>query len=359
MLRTNIEFSCDMPYDAVEADGEFVQMPGRAVAEAMAEILTNLGCAVEPVESAGDHGWLFWFKAKSVEVACEVTVIDGVVAQFSGPRGDKVRLTKGRAADQDYIDVLTAFGRAIEGDPRFRDVGWFSSDELTSGQVGARTPTGPYDPSPCIRTFGQDVGDAEVRGPTYDIELQSSSDVGGVASEKMWGPAAGLSRLSARMFDHLVIVGGMLLLAIHYFRIPPPIPAAITTDYNGYILFVIAGIVGGVVNACLVHWTSTTPGKWLCRLRVVRADEAPLGFAAALKREAETIAIGCGMFIPLLMPVGFVLGLFRITTATGQTRWDRRSGAIVQQVLMSEAVLMGMVFCVVASFVLAMALLAA
>ena len=43
MLRTNIEFSCDMPYDAVEADGEFVQMPGRTVAEAMAGILATLG----------------------------------------------------------------------------------------------------------------------------------------------------------------------------------------------------------------------------------------------------------------------------------------------------------------------------
>lgn len=332
MLRTNIEFSCDMPYDAVEGEGgEFIEMPARTVAQAMADILADLGCAVEAVQSAGDHGWFFRFKSKSADVSCEVTAIDGVVAQFDGPDGHKPWFGEARPPSPDYVEILDRFGRAIDGDPRFRDLGWFSSEELTGQQRGARTPTGAYDPTPCRRTFGAPGNGGQAGGPSLSARTCAVSGAVDVTLDQGWALASPMRRLAARMFDHFVIVGGALLLAISLLRIPPPLPATTTVDYNGYLLLFSIAVGGGVMNALLVPRISTTPGKWLCNVRVVRTgDEAPLSGAAALKREVEVIVAGCAMFIPLLMPFTIAFSLIR-WMYFGATGWDRRRGSLVLQ----------------------------
>lgn len=336
-MRTNIEFSCHMPYDAVEDEGgEFIQLPGRTVAEAMVDILADLGCAVEAVESAGDHGWLFWFKFNSAAVSCEVTAIDGVVAQFVGPGG---RLGKGRQPDPDYVEILDRFGAAIDADPRFGDLGWFNLDELTGEQRGARTPTGGYDATPCRRSFGPDASTTPVSGAHN------------VAPDDDWRIAGPIERLAARMFDHVVIVGGALLLLISLLRIPPPMPMTSGIDYNGYLLFFSVAFGGGIINALFMARISTTPGKWLCQMRVVRVDHEPFTGAAALKREAEAIVTGCGMFIPLLMPLTVALSAVR-WIYFGATGWDRRRGTIVEQAPPSFRGAAATVLCLLSSLIL-------
>jgi uncharacterized RDD family membrane protein YckC len=355
MLRTIVEFSSDMPYDAIEEDGEFVQMPGRTVAEAMAQMLEKLGCVVEPVESAGDHGWFFDFRRRSVRASCEVTVIDGVVAQFSGPTGHKLWVGAAGPADPDYVDILTSVGEAIDDDPRFRDLGWFSSEEVTGRQVGARTPTGPYDLTPCMRTFGSGESDGPACGPVLAAQPLGVPGVGDTALEG-WTKAWPMRRLAARMFDHFVVVGGALVLAISCLRIPPPTPTTMSINYNGYILFLSIAVGGGLMNALLLPWISTTPGKWLCRVRVVRADDEPLSYGAALKREAEAIVTGCALFIPLLMPVTFALNFARLIY-TGETGWDRRRGSVARQAPTSFVAVVGILFCLLSSFSMFMLLL--
>lgn len=339
MLRTNIEFSCDMPYDAVEGDGgEFFEMPARTVAQAMAGLLLDLGCAVEAVEDAGDHGWIFRCKFKSVLVTCEVTAIDGIVAQCFGPTG--------RAPSPEYAEILTAFGEALVADSRFHDVGWFGPKELTCGQIGARTPTGEYDPAPCRRTFGLSGADLPAAGPGLDAQTLAAL----ASLDEGWSFAGPAQRLGARMFDHLVVVGGTLLLAISLLRIPPPLPTTLTFDYNGYLLFFSVALGGGLMNALLLPRISTTPGKWLCQVRVVRTDDpAPLSTAAALKREMEAVVAGCAMFVPLLMPLTLAFTLWR-WLYFGGTGWDRRQRTYVEQAPISLRGLAATAFCLVSSF---------
>lgn len=348
MLRTNIEFSCDMPYDAVEGDGpDFIEMPGRTVAQAMAGILADLGCTVDAVESAGDHGWIFWFKFRSAAVSCEVTAIDGIVAIFHGPDGYKPLFRNAVPPNPDYVEILDRFGEAVDADPRFRDLGWFNSDELTGQERGARTATGEYDASPCKRSFGPDGENNETEVLAPDARAPA-----GPCAKDDWPLAGPIERLAARMFDHFVIVGGALSLLISFLRIAPPMPATTQTNYNIYLLFFSVALGGGIMGAVLLPRISTTPGKWLCRLRVVRADDkAPLSGAIAMKREAEVIVAGCAMFVPLLMP--FTIGFrFIRWIYSGPPGWDRRRGSIVLQAPTPIRRLAATVFCLWSSLFL-------
>ena len=336
-----------MPYDAVEDEGgEFIQLPGRTVAEAMADILANLGCAVKAVESAGDHGWIFQFKFKSAAASCEVTAIDGVVAQFVGPDGQR---GKSGTPNPDYVEILDRFAAAMHLDPRFRDLGWFSAEELTSEQAGARTPTGPYDPTHCERSFGQDRG-GESRGGLHDTLLSGGAHPGGAARVAEWTPAGPLRRFAARMFDHFVVVGGALLLAVSYLRIPSSTLRALTFNFNLYVLIFSLAVGGGLLNAVFVRTLSTTLGKWLSRVRVVREEGRPLSYGAALKREAEAIVAGCAMFLPMVMYAAFAVGFWRLI-ASGETAWDRRNGAIVLQAPPSFRTRAATVICLVSTCV--------
>ncbi len=347
MLRTKLEFSCDMPYDAVEANGVFVRLPGRGVARAMAAILADLGCAVGAVRSAGDHGWEFSFRYKAIEASCLVTVIHGVLVQVFGPAGYKPWFGKARPPDDDFVEILAALGRAIDADPRFRDIGWFNSEEVASQQAGARSPTSPYDPSPCPRSFGGDGHDEVAEESSEDDEEEERDEPGD--SRKRAGP---MRRLAARLFDHVVIAGGALFVAIAQLHIAPPLPVAgavMRINFNGYLLALGVAVGGGLMNAAFVRWFGATPGKWLCGVRVLRVDEQRLGWSAALKREAEAVAAGCAMFIPLPMLLAFGVGFVRLVFK-GETGWDRRRCAIVLEApaLLGGAPTIGL--CIVASY---------
>lgn len=326
-LRTKIEFSCDMPYDSIEEGGEFIRLPGLTVAEAVVEILQALECEAGPVEDAGDHGWCFPFRFGSVAANCELTVIDGVVAQFFGPAGKKPGLGKARAPDPDYIDLLTRLGAAIEADPRFREVGWFNADELTSQQVGARTPDGAYDSRPLLRTFGPVGDDAIPGGGRFDEELATPAEIAKGDLEY----AHPLRRFTARVFDHFVVVGGCVLALAEGLRVPMPVfqARAPTLDYGHYLLLLVVAIGGGALNALFLHRTATTPGKWLLGLKVVRRDGEPLSYAEALRREAEAILVGCAAFVPPLFPLAAAANCVRLLF-TNETGWDRRQGLVLR-----------------------------
>jgi uncharacterized RDD family membrane protein YckC len=337
-----------MPYDAVEDGGpDFIEMPGRTVAQAMAEILVDKGCTAEAVESAGDHGWSFWFKFRSAKVCCEVTAIDGIVATFHGPDGYKPLLRNAVPPNPDYVEILDRFGEAVDADPRFRDLGWFNPEELTGQQMGARTSTGEYDASPCIRTFGPDASDEQTFKPAFGAQSPSVSRPSDVAPG-VWTPAGPLRRFAARMFDHFVIVGGALCLAVTYLRIPPRTLLAMTFDFNLYILCFSLAVGGGLLNALFVRCLATTPGKWLCRVRVVQAEGQTLTGDAALKREAEAIVMGCAMFLPLMF-VAFALNFLRLIFS-GDTAWDRRRGALVLQAPTSVRARAATAFCLLSSY---------
>lgn len=321
MLRTKAEFSSRLPNDGVEDGRDFVVLPGRNVAEVLREMLSGLGCEVEPVEDAGDHGWDFHFRRGKGEYYCELTIIDGVVAQFDdmSTRGDETR----------FAGLLTELSSVLEADPRFDQVGWFTEDEVWSDQAGASSPTGPYSDRPCRRRIGPRVGeeaplssgdaalDDETPSPRDHVEAAS-----GAWSDLSPQP---IRRWVARYFDGYVTVGAFsaalaspIALTDLEERAAVPLAAAMMVCLIGPV----RGLVAAVLNAGLLRWTSTTPGKWLCGIRIVRKDGKPLTFGVALKRELDVYMVGCGLYLPLVAVITQVLG-FRSLDKNSETSWDK------------------------------------
>jgi uncharacterized RDD family membrane protein YckC len=92
----------------------------------------------------------------------------------------------------------------------------------------------------------------------------------------------------------------------------------------------VRGLVSAVLNALLLHWTTTTPGKWLCGVRIVRRDGGRLTFGRALKRELHAYVGGCGLYIPVAVLVLMASG-FRVLRRNGATPWDERGELVAVQ----------------------------
>lgn len=320
MLRTKAEFSSRLPDDGIEDGRDFVVLPGRNVAEVLREMLSGLGCEVEPVEDAGDHGWSFRFSRGKGEYYCELTIIDGVVAQFDDMsiRGDQTR----------FGGLLTELSSVLEADPRFDQLGWFTGDEVTLDQAGASSPTGPYSNSPCRRRTGPRLGEEPLLS-SVDVPVEAEAQPTTDRVEAVSGAWSDLSphpirRWVARYFDGYVTVGAFaaalaspVALSDLEERAAAPLVAAMMVCLIGPV----RGLVGAVLNAGLLRWTSTTPGKWLCGIRIVRKDGKPLTFGVALKRELDVFTVGCGLYLPLVAVITQVLG-FRSLDKNGKTSWD-------------------------------------
>jgi uncharacterized RDD family membrane protein YckC len=331
MLRTKAEFSSSLPYDGVERDGEFVRWPGSTVASALAKMLERQGCTVEPLVEDGEHGWWFSFRFGSAEVVCNVTVIDGILAQFDGSSGGTPLLGKRRPPNPDFVEILERLDRVLRADERFADLGWFGGDEVCSDQVGASTPTGPYDPAPCFRRFGDESSGAREPGSPDLVDDADSDEAADEPPDVVSSPHP-MRRWAGRMLDRALIswalVGGVLLLCA---RSLPPHPArtVVAVATFPFVLPVLRGLAAAPPTAFLLSRTSTSPGKWLCGLQVVHPAGRRLRFGACLKRELDVLVSGCGVFLPWCK--WFVWGGCALALLQGRSMtWDERAETVVQ-----------------------------
>jgi uncharacterized RDD family membrane protein YckC len=97
-----------------------------------------------------------------------------------------------------------------------------------------------------------------------------------------------------------------------------------------YMLTPVRGVATAILNAILLSRFSTTPGKWLCGVRLARKDGARLTFGEAVKRELDVLAMGCGVYIPVLAVVASGFHFFDLRK-TGATPWDLRRDLLVEQ----------------------------
>lgn len=140
LIRPWAEFTSDLPTDEIEnEDGtDFIQYPGKSVAEAVHEILGRLGCELLPVTHAHEHGWEFNFEYKKRRLWCQVTLIEKyllVVDEIS-----MLRKLFGRPPHADYLEILSRLAQEMARDPRFEEVLWYASHQVHSGAPGARSP---------------------------------------------------------------------------------------------------------------------------------------------------------------------------------------------------------------------------
>lgn len=96
------------------------------------------------------------------------------------------------------------------------------------------------------------------------------------------------------------------------------------------LLLPVRIVLDTLLNAALLSWTSTTPGKWLCGVRVVSKNGERITFGRALRREAEVLIAGCGLWFPLVNIVAFGVNGMELLNE-GETSWDRRRDLVVVQ----------------------------
>ena len=120
-VRHCAEFASSLPTDLIEDDNDIVQFGGKSVAAAIGEILTGLGCDVEPPSYAGDHGWDFCGKIRDAKFFCQVTLIEDYIFLFK--RRDEFPSWFQRHPPALYI-TLDALAVAMAGDERFSNLRW-------------------------------------------------------------------------------------------------------------------------------------------------------------------------------------------------------------------------------------------
>ncbi len=83
------------------------------------------------------------------------------------------------------------------------------------------------------------------------------------------------------------------------------------------------------VEATLLFYFGTTPGKWLLAIRLGREDKAPLGLGQAYRRSLSVWWRGYGIGLPPLSVLAFALSYMTLTTQD-KTIWDAREDLRVE-----------------------------
>jgi hypothetical protein len=135
-------FDSDLPTDQIEIGPEIVQLAGRSVADALAEVLRALGCYVRPPVHADGHGWDLEIEYKNHNFWGEVALIDRYGFVLEECRTPLAKLLDKHRPE--YFELLLALAEALRTDPRFREVGWYDDHEAHEGTWrGADTPLSP------------------------------------------------------------------------------------------------------------------------------------------------------------------------------------------------------------------------
>lgn len=137
IVRPWAEFGSTLPTDEVEEDGEFVQLGGKPVSEAIAGILMDLGCVVEGPIADGDHGWMAHVDARGCRMWFQVTLIKEYLFVFEQNSWWRAF---SRTFSPVYLDLLSALAKALRDDPRFTDVRWYPTSQFHTGDPGSSTP---------------------------------------------------------------------------------------------------------------------------------------------------------------------------------------------------------------------------
>jgi hypothetical protein len=150
-FRKFAEFSSDLPTDLIEDEdgGDFLQYGGKSVAEALREMLGRLGCRLEPLDYAGEHGWEFRFRFRKLKLWCQVTLIEGYLVIF---KDKSARWRVFHTDHPDFMEILVRLNDEMTADGRFHEIGWFAQEEVLSRVEGAKSPVAEFSDRPCART---------------------------------------------------------------------------------------------------------------------------------------------------------------------------------------------------------------
>lgn len=134
-VRRYAEFRADFPDDYIwnEDQTEIVQTGGKAIAEAIAEILAGLGCHIRRLEDNLEHCWECSFSYEGLALLFRVVGLEPAIFILEEP---------GRARP-DYalhFHVLLKLDEQLKRDGRFHDLAWYTHDGWRTGQEAFAVP---------------------------------------------------------------------------------------------------------------------------------------------------------------------------------------------------------------------------
>ncbi len=105
-------------------------------------------------------------------------------------------------------------------------------------------------------------------------------------------------------------------------------------DLGGLLVALLPPLLWLPVEATLIAWLGTTPGKWFLGIRVTDDLGQKLAWPAAMKRTALAHVTGNGLGLPIamLLPVLQWSMSWMFYRRAGSTLWDRGAGSRIQHV---------------------------
>jgi uncharacterized RDD family membrane protein YckC len=149
------------------------------------------------------------------------------------------------------------------------------------------------------------------------------------------------TRFWSRMIDYTLV--SVCVFLVSDVEFPQPQPGESFSDLFARILEVmqapearalartqfLALIGWHVLEALLLHYFGTTPGKAILGVRVRSEDGGRLSIGRALGRSFYVYVMGMGLYLNPLMIIGMVFSFFRLMI-TGRCLWDQHLGTRVE-----------------------------
>ena len=136
-VRRNAEFRADFPDDHIWDDNgeDVVQTGGKAVAQAIADILVGLGCTIDGLGDNVGHCWECGFSYQGLALLFHVVGLDPCIFVLQEPHRATPIISR-------YFHVLLKLNEQLRRDGRFHDLAWYSYDDRRVGHEGFELPIG-------------------------------------------------------------------------------------------------------------------------------------------------------------------------------------------------------------------------
>jgi hypothetical protein len=128
------EFRADFPDDEIWDGDTVVQVGGKNVTEAIAEILAGFGCIIEELIDDEEHGWACSFSYEGLALRFRVAGLDPYVFDCEEPLRAHPKYPL-------YFHVLLKLNEQLRRDGRFHDLAWFE-DSRPGGKAFERPVIG-------------------------------------------------------------------------------------------------------------------------------------------------------------------------------------------------------------------------
>lgn len=159
-------------------------------------------------------------------------------------------------------------------------------------------------------------------------------------------------RYLARAFDN-VVVGSILWFLIGTLAYVLSVEAGnwLIAALSSFYVILLGGAVRLVsmipLQAAMISLTGTTPGKWLCGVRVLNKNGSRLSHNAALIRETKVWLVGYGAGLPFISLFALIQA-FNAVQDNGVADWDDPDEVVVSHLPIDagRAVLLALVVAV-------------